>query len=68
MSPSPFPLSFCVVFFLSLSPYHYLLFIHIGQMVSTLVRKGSNSIWEHALHDSSSKVKLKKPSPRDKLQ
>ena len=36
-------------------------------MVSTLVRKGSNSIWEHALHDSS-KVKIKKPSPRDKIQ
>ena len=65
-------LSLSVSFSLPPSPplplYHYLLFIHIGQMVSTLVRKGSNSIWEHALHDSSSKVKLKKPSPRDKLQ
>jgi G protein-coupled receptor kinase interacting protein 2 len=38
----------------------------LREMISTLVRKGANSIWEHALHDSS-KVKIKKPTPRDKL-
>lgn len=58
----------CRFLSLPLSLSLFVFFIHIGQMVSTLVRKGSNSIWEHALHDSSSKVKLKKPSPRDKLQ
>lgn len=39
----------------------------VREMLSTLVRKGSNSIWEHALRDSGSKVRIKKPSPRDKL-
>ena len=38
------------------------------QMLFTLVNKGANSLWEHALHNSSSKVKVKKPNYRDKLQ
>ncbi|CAI8012633.1 ARF GTPase-activating protein GIT2 [Geodia barretti] len=38
------------------------------EMLFTLYNKGANSLWEHALHNSSSKVKLKKPSYRDKLQ
>ena len=32
------------------------------------MKKGSNSIWEHALRESGTKVKIKKPGPRDKLQ
>ena len=37
------------------------------QMVYTLVNKGSNSLWEHALLDPHSKIKIKKPTSRDKL-
>lgn len=39
------------------------------EMVNVLVQKGANSIWEHALHDSSInlKNKPKKPNPKDKI-
>ena len=39
-------------------------------MVNVLVLKGANSIWEHALHDSSINLrsKPKKPNPKDKMK
>lgn len=39
-------------------------------MVNVLVQKGANSIWEHALHDTSInlKSKPKKPNPKDKIK
>ena len=40
---------------------------HITQTVFTMVKKGSNSLWEHLLNDSShhQKIKVKKPSSKD---
>ena len=52
----------------TLTHVHTCMHAHIHyQMVYTLVNKGSNSLWEHALLDPHSKIKIKKPIARDKL-
>lgn len=59
---------FLLLFFI---PLVYCIALHWTcpvQMVYTLVKKGANNLWEHQLHDSHSKTKVRKPTPRDRTQ